>query len=80
MFCTHCGGGIEPSDLYCVHCGAPLGVESGEKGTHFLPLLIMVILFIIGLLLFYSTRENLPLFQGDPSVIARIVHVLHLHI
>lgn len=67
MYCTCCGGMIAQSDAFCIHCGAPCTVEETEKGSHAIPLVIMGLLFIVGLILFWATQENLPLFVGDSS-------------
>lgn len=55
MFCPHCGYSCEDSDRYCSHCGAPLTRQvQVRKGSHWVPLLILLVIFSFGLGLFFA--------------------------
>lgn len=55
MFCPHCGYSIEDADRFCSHCGAPLAEQvRARKGSHWVPLLILVMIFSFGLGLFFA--------------------------
>ena len=52
MICAYCNCTCGERDRFCMHCGAPLAAE--KKGRHWVPILIMAIVFSIGLGLFFA--------------------------
>ena len=55
MFCSHCGYSCDDTDFYCSHCGRPLYPPVRErKGSHWVPLLILTLIFAFGLGLFFA--------------------------
>ena len=55
MFCPNCQAQCKASDSFCFHCGAALCVpEQSKKGTHIIPILILVGLSILGIVLFFA--------------------------
>lgn len=58
MTCPNCAA-VSPEDSrYCCVCGAPLVRE--KKGTHLVPILILIGLTILGLLVYFSTAAPGP--------------------
>ena len=54
LFCPHCNNLCEAHDRFCSHCGAPLVSTGPQKGRHWVPVLIMVILCAFGTGLFFA--------------------------
>ena len=59
MFCPYCNYECEAHDRFCSHCGSPLTQQSAEKkGHHWVPLLIMLLVFAFGTSLFFLLPGN----------------------
>ncbi|MBP3672652.1 MAG: leucine-rich repeat domain-containing protein [Oscillospiraceae bacterium] len=57
MNCPNCGAYCDDTYHFCICCGAPLRSEPpAKKGSHRVPLLILVILSVIGIGLFFATE------------------------
>ena len=55
MYCYNCGQETEASDRFCRHCGVALhSAPAPRKGSHWVPVLAMVLLCAIGLGLFFA--------------------------
>lgn len=56
MFCPNCNEFCNDNSRFCNHCGVPLQHSSTErKGSHRVPILILVILSVLGTGLFFAT-------------------------
>ena len=54
MFCPYCNYECDAHDRFCSQCGAPLTQQRTEKkGRHWVPLLIMLLVFAFGTTLFF---------------------------
>lgn len=61
MICPNCQTECRDGDGFCFHCGAPLCVTSQpRKGSHRIPLLILLGLSILGIVLFFSIPLGTP--------------------
>lgn len=67
MTCPNCGAIFEENCRFCGACGTPLTIENKKKGTHRVPILIMLVLAIIGTCVFFATGGNLVPEPGDLS-------------
>ena len=54
MYCNHCGNYLEDNHRFCTRCGAsrPL-IIAGKKGTCWIPVLILAIMFAVGCYVYY---------------------------
>ena len=67
MFCPNCGHECAAQDRFCSNCGAPLSAPVRPKmGRHWVPILIMTLIFAIGTGLFFAFPVNR---QEKPPVI-----------
>lgn len=57
MTCPKCGAMFDEGCRFCGTCGTPLTIE--KKGTHRVPIIIMLVLSIIGTCVFFATGGNL---------------------
>lgn len=66
MYCPNCNALYGENQRFCTHCGTDLHPEAGEiiieqppvkKGSHWVPILILVILSAIGFGVFFATSE-----------------------
>lgn len=59
MNCPNCHTVCGENDCYCYRCGTPLQEEAvpapPKKGSHWVPILILVILSALGMLLYFAT-------------------------
>ena len=62
MTCPNCGAIFDDNCRFCGACGAPLTIE--KKGSHRVPLLIMLAMSIIGIVIFFATGGKLA---ADPQ-------------
>lgn len=63
MTCPNCGAMFDEGCRFCGACGTPLTIE--KKGTHRVPIIIMLVLSIIGTCLFFATGGTLAPDPGD---------------
>lgn len=55
MICPYCNSVCGEADHFCSNCGAPLQEPvQPRKGRHWVPILIMAVIFSIGLCLFFA--------------------------
>ena len=55
MYCYNCGQEVETDDRFCRFCGTALNVPPAPKrGSRWVPILIMLLLFSTGLALFFA--------------------------
>lgn len=55
MYCPHCSQPYDEKDRFCRFCGAALNAPPApKKGSHLVPILIMMLLGIIGISLFFA--------------------------
>ena len=55
MYCSNCGNLCGETDNFCSNCGNPLSsFIPPKKGSHWVPVLIMVLLCAIGIALFFA--------------------------
>ena len=55
MICPKCQNECRDSDRYCFRCGAELTTPTGpRKGSHKVPLLILIALSVIGIVLYFA--------------------------
>ena len=57
MTCPNCGAIFDESCRFCGACGTPLAIE--KKGTHRVPILILIGLSILGIVIFFATGGTL---------------------
>lgn len=81
MLCPYCNSVCEEQDRFCSHCGAPLAAPLAEKkGRHWVPLLIMALLCVLGTGLFFAlpngssahngfSTGDMPWFRIDDGVL-----------
>lgn len=64
MYCPNCGTFYEEERRFCILCGVPLStsniqisppVSPAKKGSHWVPILILIILSVLGTGLFFAT-------------------------
>lgn len=53
MICPNCNYQCEDTDRFCCHCGTALCVPAQKKGRHWVPILIMVLLCVLGIGMFF---------------------------
>lgn len=67
MFCPNCGATYEDNSHFCGKCGTELiRPSSTGKGSHWVPILILVLLSAVGIGLFFATRDLVPDNSGTP--------------
>ena len=55
MFCPHCGYSCEDAARFCSYCGTALTrTVQNRKGSHWVPLLVLVMIFSFGTGLFFA--------------------------
>ena len=62
MTCPNCGAVFAENCRFCGACGTPLTME--KKGSHRVPLLIMLAMSVIGIVIFFATGGKLA---ADPQ-------------
>lgn len=65
MTCPNCGAIFDAGCRFCGACGTPLTINYEKKGTHRVPIIIMLVLSIIGTCLFFATGGKLVPDPGD---------------
>ena len=76
MFCPNCGASCAEDQRFCMYCGTDLHPEAGEvtvaspapvkKGSHWPPILILIVLSAIGICIFFATAGlTSPTVQSD---------------
>jgi hypothetical protein len=61
MICPNCQNICGESDRYCFRCGALLSESAKpKKGTHLVPVAILILLSVIGIVLFFSIPLTEP--------------------
>lgn len=70
MYCPNCYRPYRPNDRFCPVCGTNLTLQPDEpvtrwnrptrKGTHWIPILILVLLSVFGTLVFFATAGLSP--------------------
>lgn len=72
MFCPNCNYSCGENHRFCIRCGTDLHPEAGDivipapkKGSHWVPVLILMLLSALGMLLFFTTRRPAPAVQSD---------------
>lgn len=74
MNCPTCGTTCDDRDFFCFRCGAELQpARAPKKGTHLVPILVLLLLTILGTTVFFATRSEdagtssseMPWFQVD---------------
>lgn len=63
MTCHNCQTVCGENDRFCYRCGARLNESTAKKGTHRIPVLILITLSVIGIALFYM----IPMGSSDPE-------------
>ena len=59
MNCPICGTVCDDRDFYCFRCGAGLQpLRQPKKGTHLVPILILLLLTVLGTTVFFTTRSE----------------------
>lgn len=82
MYCPCCNFEYDPHDRFCSHCGASLTVAQKKTyGRHWVPILIMVLIFAFGTTLFFvlpgsgsqhvrgTSSEDMPWFMVDDGIL-----------
>lgn len=57
MTCPNCGAMFDEGCRFCGACGTPLAIE--KKGTHRVPIIIMLVLSVVGICIFFATGGTL---------------------
>ena len=57
MNCPNCGAVCPEGYRFCMLCGSPIQTAA-KKGSHWVPILILVVLSLSGIGLFFATRET----------------------
>lgn len=65
MTCPNCGAIFDEGCRFCGACGTPLTINKEKKGTHRVPIIIMLVLSILGTCLFFATGGKLAAEPGD---------------
>lgn len=60
MNCPCCSAPYGENDRFCRYCGAPLQSTPQRKGSHWVPILILILLSAIGIGIFFITTEDPP--------------------
>ena len=59
MYCYNCGQQVDTDDRFCRFCGTALNVPPApKKGSRWVPILSMILLFATGLALFFAFPYN----------------------
>lgn len=56
MTCSNCGAVFDDSSRFCGVCGSPL--TAPKKGSHLVPILILLVLTIVGTCIFFATGST----------------------
>ena len=65
MNCPNCNAFCDDNHYFCSRCGTRLVAETpAKKGSHWVPVLILVILSILGTVLYFAAAGNAA--AGDP--------------
>lgn len=71
MNCPNCNSLCEEHYNYCTHCGTRLVEEAAvptvKKGSHLVPVLIMLVLSLVGLGIYFATAQT-PTASGKPDL------------
>ena len=54
MKCPNCGAEYDAPHRFCGQCGTPLEYETEQKGSHRVPLIILMSMILVGLILFFA--------------------------
>lgn len=61
MECPNCHTQCGEQDRFCYLCGCELSpVQKAKKGTHLVPILILILLSVAGTVIFFLTRNQTP--------------------
>lgn len=60
MTCPNCQTICGEADRFCFRCGARLSAEHTKKGTHIVPILILILLSALGIVLFFMIPMENP--------------------
>lgn len=67
MNCPFCGARCGENDHYCSRCGGMLRtVPAPKKGSHLVPVLILLLLSLLGTAVFFLTRSGAPAESDTP--------------
>lgn len=89
MFCPYCQTQNQDTYRFCTHCGTDLHPDCGDvviprssvkKGSHWVPVLILVVLSAFGIALFFATaNHSSPAVRSDTSWFSIHEGVLSFH-
>ncbi len=65
MTCPNCQNICGEADGFCFRCGTPLLDEASKRGTHRVPILILILLSIIGIVLFFAIPLGSPISSSE---------------
>lgn len=61
MYCTKCGTYLFDEHQFCINCGSPRPVPlPSKKGTRWIPILILVLMFALGCFVYYASTAYPP--------------------
>ena len=58
MYCPYCQTVCAETDHFCYLCGAPLQRPKPQKGSRWVPLLLLVLMTVGGLICFFATSGH----------------------
>ena len=69
MLCPNCNAPCDDRDRYCSFCGCVLHDErKPKKGSHIVPILILILLAILGTVVFFATRSSISVEQDNSEM------------